>query len=234
VNEAARDGRRRAILALDTSSSRVVVALGLPDGTPIGETTWVAGHRHGETLLPSLGRILGENNIRRSRLIAIVVGTGPGTFTGLRVGLATAKGLAHGLGIPIVGVASSAALLAAAETQEGAGEPGERALLLPAGPNERILVQGARAERLTAGAEPGLAAGTTLIAVDLEGRAPADAVAHGGRALDGLGRALLRLGASRLRQGDSDDLASLVPSYVTLPRGVARESGEVEWSRDHR
>ena len=45
-------------------------------------------------------------NIRRSRLTGIVVGTGPGAFTGLRVGLATAKGLAHGLGIPIVGVST--------------------------------------------------------------------------------------------------------------------------------
>ncbi len=232
----ATDGRRRAILALDTSSSRVVVALGLPDGTPIGETTWVAGHRHGETLLPSLGRILGENNVRRSRLVAIVVGTGPGTFTGLRVGLATAKGLAHGLGIPIVGVASSAALLAASEAGDGSRPECRRtrALLLPAGPNERILVRGAVAERLPAGAEPELAPGTTLVAVDLEGRAPSDAVARGGRALEGLGRALLRLGAARLGRGDTDDLAGLVPAYVTLPRGVTRESGEVEWSRDPR
>ncbi|MFI5226676.1 MAG: tRNA (adenosine(37)-N6)-threonylcarbamoyltransferase complex dimerization subunit type 1 TsaB [Candidatus Limnocylindrales bacterium] len=234
MSEELTNGRRRAILALDTSSSRVVIALGLPDGTPIGETTWVAGHRHGETLLPSLGRILGENNIRRSRLTAIVVGTGPGTFTGLRVGLATAKGLAHGLGIPIVGVASSAALLAAVEAGDDAIGPVYRALLLPAGPNERILVRGDRAERLPAGAEPELRPGTTLVAVDLDGRAPSDAVARGGRALDGLGRALLRLGADRLRRGETDDLAGLVPAYVTLPRGVARESGEVEWSRDPR
>ncbi len=230
----ATDGRRRAILALDTSSSRVVVALGLPDGTPIGETTWVAGHRHGETLLPSLERILGENNVRRSRLVAIVVGTGPGTFTGLRVGLATAKGLAHGLRIPIVGVASSAALLAASEASEDPGEAAGSALLLPAGPNERILVRGTVAERLPAGAEPELPPRTTLVAVDLEGRAPSDAVARGGRALEGLGRALLGLGAARLGRGDTDDLAGLVPAYVTLPRGVTRESGEVEWSRDPR
>jgi tRNA threonylcarbamoyl adenosine modification protein YeaZ len=261
MNPASSDGRRRAILALDTSSSRVVVALGLPDGTPIGETTWVAGHRHGETLLPSLGRILGENNVRRSRLTAIVVGTGPGTFTGLRVGLATAKGLAHGLGIPIVGIASSDALLDAARADDtaradeaaqadddpardggdaalvdgGADDaPTGLALLLPAGPSERILVHRGRAERLRAGIEPELLAGTTLVAVDLDERAPEDASARGRRALDGIGRALLRLGAARLRRGDTDDLGRLVPAYVTLPRGVAAERGEIEWSRDPR
>jgi tRNA threonylcarbamoyl adenosine modification protein YeaZ len=254
MNPASSDGRRRAILALDTSSSRVVVALGLPDGTPIGETTWVAGHRHGETLLPSLGRILSENNVRRSRLTAIVVGTGPGTFTGLRVGLATAKGLARGLGIPIVGIASSDALLDAARADDtapaadpardggdaalvdgGADDaPTGLALLLPAGPSERILVHRGRAERLRAGIEPELPAGTTLVAVDLDERAPEDASARGRRALDGIGRALLRLGAARLGRGDTDDLGRLVPAYVTLPRGVAVERGEIEWSRDPR
>ena len=45
-------------------------------------------------------------------MAAIVVGTGPGAFTGLRVGIATAKGMAHALGVPIVGVSTADALLA--------------------------------------------------------------------------------------------------------------------------
>jgi tRNA threonylcarbamoyladenosine biosynthesis protein TsaB len=210
------------------------VALGRPDGSPIGETTWLAGHRHGETLLPTLGRVLGENNVRRSRLRGIVVGTGPGTFTGLRVGLATAKGLAHGLGIPIVGVATSAALLDAAATALGAASTDDFALVMPAGPQDRVLVTSAGPVRLAAGEEPDLAAGTTLVAVDLAGRAPEEASALGDRALTGLGGALLRLGARRLEAGDVDDLAGLVPEYVTLPRGIERERGAVTWSRDPR
>ena len=199
-------------------------------------TTWLAGHRHGETLLPALGRVLGENNVRRSRLKAIVVGTGPGTFTGLRVGVATAKGLAHGLGIPIVGVATSAALLDAAAAALGApgGAPAALALLMPAGPQDRVLVLGGRPVRLVAGEEPDLPPGTVLVAVDLDGRAPEDACVLGERALAGLGAALLRLGARRLAQGDTDDLAGLVPEYVTLPRGIERESGAVTWSHDPR
>ena len=42
------DGRNRAILALDTATSRVVVAVGLTDGSPLGLSTWAADHRHGE------------------------------------------------------------------------------------------------------------------------------------------------------------------------------------------
>ena len=210
------------------------MAIGRPDGTPVGETTWLAGHRHGETLLPTLGRVLGENNVRRSRLRAIVVGTGPGTFTGLRVGLATAKGLAHGLGIPIVGVATSAALLDAAAVALGSASTAGLALVVPAGPQDRVLVADGRPVRLAAGEEPDLPSTTRLVAVDLAGRAPEEACALGERALAGLGAALLRLGARRLAAGDTDDLAGLVPEYVRLPRGIERESGEVTWSHDPR
>ena len=228
------DGRRRAILAMDTATTRVVVATGSPEGRVDGITTWTAGYRHGETLLATIGRFLGEQNIRRSRLTGIVVGTGPGAFTGLRVGIATAKGLAHGLGLPIVGVSTAEALLAG--TLDGdARDAGPLVLLLPAGPSDRIVVRpGGRPELLPGGREPHLAPGERLVAVDLEGRAPADAIERGEAARNGLGAALIRLGAERLRSGAVDDLAGLVPEYVTLPRGVTAQVGEVAWSRDPR
>ena len=72
------------------------------------------------------------------------------------------------------------------------------------------------------------------MAVDLAGRAPDDALARGERARDGLAAALARTGAERLRRGDASDLATLVPEYVTLPRGVREEVGAVAWSRDPR
>ena len=134
---AAHDGRRSAILAIDTATTRVVIATGSPSGLADGISTWPAGYRHGETLLPSIGRFLGEQNIRRSRLVGIAVGTGPGAFTGLRVGIATAKGMAHGLGIPLIGVSTGEALLAAS----GAVRP---VLLLPAGPTDRLVVRPGR------------------------------------------------------------------------------------------
>jgi hypothetical protein len=56
-------------------------------------------------------------------------------------------------------------------------------------------------------------------------------VARGAGASAALGASLVRLGAARLARGDVDELARLVPEYVTLPRGVTRVRGEVEWSR---
>jgi tRNA threonylcarbamoyl adenosine modification protein YeaZ len=223
------DGRRRAILAFDTATTRVVVATGSPEGRVDGITTWAAGYRHGETLLATVARFLGEQNIRRSRLTGIVVGTGPGAFTGLRVGIATAKGLAHGLGLPIVGISTAEALLA------GLPADGARVLLLPAGPSDRIVVRpGGHPELLPGGSEPDLAPGEQLVAVDLDGRAPVDAVERGELAREGFGRALIELGAARLRAGLVDDLAELVPDYVTLPRGVRHATGGMAWSRDLR
>lgn len=233
------DGRRRAVLAIDTATTRVVIATGTPDGVADGVSTWQAGYRHGETLLPSIGRFLGEQNIRRSRLVGIVVGTGPGAFTGLRVGIATAKGLAHGLGIPLAGVSTAEALLAASGVADAV-------LLLPAGPSARLAVRAGHAPvPLAAGDEPELTADETLVAVDLDGRAPDDACARGEEARSGLGAALIRLGAARLRElavaaGDGPDagpgteLETLVPDYVTLPRGARPGEGTVAWSRDPR
>ncbi|MGK2850915.1 MAG: tRNA (adenosine(37)-N6)-threonylcarbamoyltransferase complex dimerization subunit type 1 TsaB [Candidatus Limnocylindrales bacterium] len=235
---ATHDGRRRGILAIDTATSRVVVATGSPDGVAEGLSTWVAGHRHGETLLPSIGRFLGEQNLRRSRLLGIVVGTGPGMFTGLRVGMATAKGMAHGLGIPLVGVSTAQALLASA-VAAGVEQP---VLVVPAGAADRVLIRPGRApELLPGGTDPELEVGESLIAVDLVGRAPEDALERGAAAHAGLGAALLAIGAERLRALPAADgptatgeLATLVPEYVTLPRGTTATDGAVAWSRDPR
>ena len=222
------------VLAIDTATTRIALGIGTLAGEAVAVTSWPAGYRHGETLLPALERLLGDHGIDRTGIGAIVVGTGPGAFTGLRVGIATAKGLAHGLGRPIVGIPTAAALLSAAGRADGIAA-GHGVLLLPAGPSGRILVRdGAAPALLPADREPELDPADVLIAVDLEGRAPAEALARGTSARDGLAAELLRLGAARLAAGDTDDLARLVPEYVTLPRGVAAMSGEVAWSHDPR
>ncbi len=213
------------LLAIDTATSLTVVALARPGAEP-AVLSWPSGHRHGEELLAGLDRLLRAEGAGLRQLGAIVVGTGPGAFTGLRVGLATAKGLVHALAIPIVGIPTSTALLAAS----GRGS----VLVLPAGPRDRVLVDAGGPRLLPAGSPFDPAPGEELVAVDLEGRAPAEALGLGAAAQALLGASLLRLGAARLAAGPADDLARLVPEYVSLPRGVDRLAGAIEWSRDPR
>lgn len=215
------------ILALDTATSRAIVALGEPDGSPVSVAAWEAGHRHGEDLLARVRDLLAAADTPLASLSGLVVGTGPGAFTGLRVGLATAKALASALGLPLAGISTAAALLEAAS-------PPATALLLPAGPSDRILVRDGDARLLRGADDEALPPDDHLVAVDLAGRAPAAALERGRDALERLPEALLRLGAARLAGGGSDDLARLVPDYVTLPRGIRAETGEVAWSRVRR
>lgn len=71
---------------------------------------------HARDLLPAVMRVLAESGLDWSGLDGIAVGRGPGSFTGLRVGLATARALAQARGLPLHGVSSLAALAAGAET----------------------------------------------------------------------------------------------------------------------
>jgi tRNA threonylcarbamoyladenosine biosynthesis protein TsaB len=218
---------RTNILAIDSATTRVVVAVGALTGELIDATEWPAGYRHGETLLPTIAALLERLELTPASVAAIIVGTGPGAFTGLRVGIATAKGMAQALGVPIIGVSTADALLA--------GSGPDSVLLLPAGPADRLAAEPGRPARLLpAGEDPGVPTGATLVALDLADRAPAEALERGETARAGLGASLLALGATRLAAGQVDDLAGLVPEYVTLPRGVTNQSGEVSWSRDPR
>ncbi|MGA2512488.1 MAG: tRNA (adenosine(37)-N6)-threonylcarbamoyltransferase complex dimerization subunit type 1 TsaB [Candidatus Limnocylindrales bacterium] len=222
----------RRILAIDTSGTNARVALAGADGELIAERRWVAGYRHGEELLARIDDMLAASGVALADLSGIVVGTGPGAFTGLRVGLATAKALARSLGIPIAGVATSEALLEAAGLA-GSFEAGQAVLLLPAGPSDRVTVAHGEARLVRGGEEPEAAPGSVWVAVDLPGRAPEEALALGALAEAGLAVALVRLGVVRLASG-GDDVARLVPEYVTLPRGVPSAKGEVRWSHDQR
>jgi tRNA threonylcarbamoyl adenosine modification protein YeaZ len=208
------------LLVVDTATTRAVVALGGPDGALRAERSWEAGYRHGEELLARLENLLRDEGVATGDLAGLVVGTGPGAFTGLRVGIATVKALAHALGIPVAGVSTAEALLAAAGG-------GPRVLLQPAGAADSVLTRAGEAPRILPGGDaPDLGPGETLVALDLDGRASVAAVDAGAIARDGLGAALLRAGAARLAAGEGDDLATLVPVYVTLPRGVREEPAD--------
>src|SRR4051794_17532673 len=132
----------RWLLVIDTATSRVVVAAGRPDGSLIDEAAFPAEHRHGERLLATLDELAKRDRLVLERISGIIVGTGPGAFTGLRVGLATAKTLAHELRVPIAGISTAEALLSAS---------GAERVWLPAGPNDRVVVDAGAAPRLVTG-----------------------------------------------------------------------------------
>lgn len=230
------------LLAVDTATRRAAVAVGDGTSEPAAARTWAAGYRHGEELLGVLEEVLREGRVSLADLDGIVAGVGPGSFTGLRVGLATAKGLSYGLAIPIVGVGTTAALAAAAWHEGDGATADELTVLLPAGPHDRYAATFVRG----AGGRPAIIWGPVLlpggtaparlsrmVAVDLDDDSlPPGAAGLGMRAQAGLGAALLSLGAAALAGGAADEVAEVVPAYVTLPRGVGELTGEISWSRD--
>jgi tRNA threonylcarbamoyladenosine biosynthesis protein TsaB len=224
------------LLILDTATRTPVVALARPDGSLLGERRWQSHHRHGEELLQRIDDLLAEAGVARRDLTGVVVGTGPGSFTGLRIGLATAKTIAYSLDVPIVGVSSTLALA----TAMAAADPTrtEVTVTLPAGASDRYVHRirfddGTPTEADSAQLVASGEIGAEMVAVDLESAAEA-AQALGIRAVEGLAAALASLGARRLAEGAPDDVAALVPAYVALPRGIANAAAEMEWSPDLR
>ncbi|MEU3252858.1 tRNA (adenosine(37)-N6)-threonylcarbamoyltransferase complex dimerization subunit type 1 TsaB [Streptomyces sp. NPDC006997] len=102
------------LLALDTATPAVTVAL--HDGTDVlASAGQVDARRHGELLLPTVDRVLREAGRSLDAVTAIVVGTGPGPYTGLRVGLMTADTFGLALGVPVHGVCTLDGLAYAAD-----------------------------------------------------------------------------------------------------------------------
>ncbi|MFH1867876.1 MAG: tRNA (adenosine(37)-N6)-threonylcarbamoyltransferase complex dimerization subunit type 1 TsaB [Candidatus Omnitrophota bacterium] len=93
------------ILSADTSSSRFSIAL-IERGLLIDELEAASINRHSSDLLPSIDKMLSKNSYRLDDITAFCVGLGPGSFTGLRVGVTTMRGLALSLSKPIIGIAS--------------------------------------------------------------------------------------------------------------------------------
>lgn len=98
------------LLAIDTSTEQAGIAL--TDGARTGEVSWPAGRTQTESVLAEIDHLRGLLGIATPDIRAIAVATGPGTFTGLRVGISIAKGLALAGSLPIIGVPTLAAAAA--------------------------------------------------------------------------------------------------------------------------
>ena len=125
-------------LALETSGAVGTVAVGTANGTVLAEVRLDERRQHAARLVPAVGEALEAAGVDRSDLDGVVVGEGPGSFTGVRVAAATAKGLARSLGIPLRTVSS---LLAAALAEEEDGGEG-------AHPALRYVLFDARGDRV--------------------------------------------------------------------------------------
>ncbi len=90
-------------LSIDTASGLASVALSR-GGEVIAESTWHCQRNHSVELLPAIEQLLANASESAGDLTAVFVSVGPGMYTGLRVGVATAQGLARASGIPLVGV----------------------------------------------------------------------------------------------------------------------------------
>jgi tRNA threonylcarbamoyladenosine biosynthesis protein TsaB len=111
------------VLALETSSAVCAVALVDEDGVR-AERHVVETHIHSEKLLPLVEEVCAEAGIACSRVDAIAVSSGPGSFTGLRIGVSAAKGLCAALRCPLVGVPTMEALATNAGSRTAAGRLG--------------------------------------------------------------------------------------------------------------
>jgi len=98
----------RNVLVIDTATPAVTAAVAVRDGgiDVVGERITLDARAHAETLTPNVVAAVADAGLTMADLDAVVVGCGPGPFTGLRVGMATAAAYGHALGLPVYGVCS--------------------------------------------------------------------------------------------------------------------------------
>lgn len=111
------------LLAIDTATSAITVALH-DGGTVLAESSTVDARRHGEYVAPGIAAVLTRAGRTPADVSAVVVGVGPGPFTGLRVGLVTARTFAFARGLPVFGLCSLDAMAHQAWLEDDAGDLG--------------------------------------------------------------------------------------------------------------
>jgi tRNA threonylcarbamoyladenosine biosynthesis protein TsaB len=173
------------LLALDCAGLACSVAL-WRDGAIVAERTREMARGHAEALMPMLGEVMAAADERLDALDRLAVTVGPGSFTGIRVGLAAARGLALAIGCPLIGVGTLAALAEGTEPAERANHTvlavldARRGEVYTQAFDERLAPQASPRACLASEALSGLAAPILLVG---SGSALV-AAAHGGARLD--------------------------------------------------
>jgi tRNA threonylcarbamoyladenosine biosynthesis protein TsaB len=229
----------KAAVAIETATETVGVAVRTPDGVE-AEFALTGRRRHVETLTPALEHLLGQVGLVPADLGVVAVDIGPGLFTGLRVGVAAAKGLAQALSIGVVCATSLDVLTAAAGDAADAADPARSGLVLPCVDARRgevfaaVRALGEDCETVAEPIAPALwAPGDLAAALGGLGGKTVYAVGDGAQryreVLAGVPgvrvvspalsfpppSTLLRLALARLEQGEAPvDAASVVPLYM--------------------
>jgi tRNA threonylcarbamoyladenosine biosynthesis protein TsaB len=212
------------LLVLDTSTPRAIVALRLADGRLLVGGAEAAA-RHASGLLPVVRDLLAGAACPPRAIGAIGVGLGPGSFTGLRVGLAAAQGLAYALRVPLVGLDSFEAMARAAH--DGA----RTAVVADAGRGEVYRAWFARGEP---GAPPTRSGPTRIVSARraAEELTPRDGLVgpaaarfrHGVAPTHPDAEILAGMLAEALAAGRADDPFGLEPIYIR--RSAAEEKAD--------
>ena len=203
------------LLGIDTCGPSGSVALARAGGGRLEllEQVGLAGRTYSATLVQAVREVLAHHSVRLADLAALVVVAGPGSFTGVRVGLSAAKGLAEPAATPILAVSRLAVLAAKAGTEAAAldAHRNEIFLRLPGSAGEACMELLAGAEELATQPSPKNIAVCDSAASLLRTAWPAVArvVTDAPTAFDAIGFAMTRLAA-----GDFDDAATLDGHYL--------------------
>lgn len=209
------------IIAIESASSDPSLALASPDGATFAADGWTGEGRQASELLPRLLVLLARSGRDLRETTALAIGVGPGSFTGLRVSMSLAKGIALALRVPLVGIPSLAAWLVA--------EPRAAAAIARAGAQDAYLLsRGETMPRIVPAADLPAVIGGALVA------APSELASAFGLSAavppHEAATAVAHLGAERLaKHPGGDDLADIEPWYLRAPRGTASPDAVSPW-----
>jgi tRNA threonylcarbamoyladenosine biosynthesis protein TsaB len=220
------------LLALDTATRQI--SLALHDGVSVlAESTWRTGDHHTVELAPNTALLLRRAGVEASRLRGIAVTIGPGSYTGLRIGLGLAKGLALAHNLPLLGVPTFDVLLRSLPPRD------ERVIVVLQAGRGRVIAAAYHWKKRGWEAEgPARVLDWAALAADIVepvfvcGEVDARSHEHWRKArgrvtlapaAQSLRRAgyLAEIGWERLRQRQADDPNTLAPIYAGQPEGMA-------------